>query len=249
MSCPICCVVWAVLFTSHVSSSADWHQAVGHWPAEFPDHYDEKRRDQAFPVHGLPPQVQLGSLPRALNPGSSRSLWLLSSQHSFLPVATWGRPQQTSRCFGGGDVFLHTSSIMNPGCRAKSDPSICSSMWTARNILLSDVTHPIRWFTSCLCSLSPSDSLWRLWLHYSSGRHRRHILHHQRRAGEEEGWRRSERLSKRWKRSDLAEVIIGLKSAAALKSIWSSSFAPVPLSLWVISCVFYELWALFRDSF
>lgn len=199
-------VVWAVSFSSRVSSSADWHQALGHRPAEFPDHHDEKRRDQAFPVHGLPPQVQLGSPPRALNRDSSRSPWPLSSQHSLLPVATWGRPQQTSRCFGGGDVFLHTSSIMNPGCRAKSGPSICSSMWTARNILLSDVTHPIRWFTSRLCSLSPSDSLWRRWLHYSSGRHRRHILHHQRRPGEEEGWHRSERLSKRWKRSELAET-------------------------------------------
>lgn len=140
-------------------------------------------------------------LPRALVCDSPRSLWPLSSQHSLFPVATWGHAQQTSRCFGGGDIFLHTFSIMNPGCRATSDLSICSSMWTMTNILLGNLTRRIRWFTSRLCSLSPSDLLWRLWLHYSSGRHRRHVLHHQRRTGEEEGWRRSERLSKRWKRS------------------------------------------------
>lgn len=56
------------------SFSADWHQAVGYRPAEFPDHHDAKRRHQTFPVHGLPPQVRptpylmsscLRSLPRA----------------------------------------------------------------------------------------------------------------------------------------------------------------------------------------
>lgn len=113
----------------------------------------------------------------------------LSSQRSLLPVATWGRPQQTSRCFGGGDIFFFPLTLLLLRGLAVAlnliPPSVNdrerSRSWS------SDPRPPIRRLTSRLCSLSPSDSLWRLWLHYSSGRHRRHVLHHQRRTGEEEG--------------------------------------------------------------
>lgn len=52
------CVVLSTSAGPGVSSSADRHQALGHRPAELPDHHDEKRRHQTFPVHGLPPQVE-----------------------------------------------------------------------------------------------------------------------------------------------------------------------------------------------
>lgn len=49
------------------------------------------------------------------------------------------------------------------------------------------------------------DSLQRLWLHYPSGRHRRHILYHQRRTGEEEGWQKNDGLIRRWKKRAISQ--------------------------------------------
>lgn len=51
-------LAFSVCLSSCVCSS-DWHQALGNWPTGFPDHYDEDWSHQTFPVHRLPPQVQL----------------------------------------------------------------------------------------------------------------------------------------------------------------------------------------------
>lgn len=68
-------------------------------------------------------------------------------------------------------------------------PAICSSIrriQIVRNALLGSRRYIVVHIPAF--SISLSDSLRRLWLHYPSGRHRWHILHHQRRTGEEEGW-------------------------------------------------------------
>lgn len=101
---------WSVCFFSVCSS--DWHQALGDWPTGFPNNHDEDWSYQTFPVHRLPPQVQLiHTLTTSLFSSSHHmrmthiSHSKLSSQRSLFWVATWGRSQQTGRCFRGGDDY------------------------------------------------------------------------------------------------------------------------------------------------
>lgn len=98
----VLCVWFCSLF------SPDGHQAVGDWPAGFPDHHDEDWSYQTLPVHRLPAQVQLLhmlSTSHHMRMTHISHSELSSLQRSLFSVATWGCSQQTGRCFGGGETY------------------------------------------------------------------------------------------------------------------------------------------------